>query len=161
MTHSYCIAPFKLAVSGLTSIVSFLMAGVQFYAKDWAGAVLFLIIALLFLAVAVINGSVITVDPSGIRKRFLSFSLGSLSWEEVAEVGVIGTRVFFRRPNRTGTRYIYFSPEPLDENKRFRLALEWPPRKGFYLQYTEKRLEAVHLLWTKEIETYNAGDTFH
>ena len=160
-TYKYCVSPFKFAVAAATCIISLLLTAVQLYLQEWAATALFLIIALLFLAVAVINGSVITISPSGISRSFAFISLSRQSWSDIAEVGVIGTKVFNNKDSkRTGTRYIYFSNACLDDEGRFQLALKWPPKGMMYLQYTKERLESVQLLWEKKVESYNAGDVF-
>lgn len=161
MNMQYFVSPFKLAVAACTSIFSFIIAGVQIYLGEGLAAILFLTIAILFLAVAAINGSVVAFSPSGVQKKLVFFTLSSLSWPDIKEVGVVGTRVFNgHHSERTGTRYIYFSTSSLSEEERFSLALKWPPKKMIYLQYSKARLETIQFLWEKRIDTYNAGDVF-
>ena len=85
------------------------------------------------------------------------------SWDQIKEVGVVGTKVFngTGKNKKPGRRYIYFSPEELDEDSRFQMTLEWPPsREILYCIYTKYHAEYVQLLWQKPIATYNAGDLF-
>ena len=122
---------------------------------------LFGIGAVLFIFVAFLYGSTITLDAKGLSRSFFGIPICSVSWSEIAEVGVIGLKVFNNNDTkRTGTRYIYFSPLPLDKDSRFRLALEWPPRDMLYLYYSKERAAAVQSLWNRTIETYNAGNLF-
>lgn len=160
MKKSYFVSPIKLAVSSVTTLASFCITIVQLILHEPVGAIVFSLIGFLFLAVAFINGSCVTIDPDGIQLHFLSFCRKSVKWEDIQEVGVIGTQIFLRHPESTGSRYIYFSPEVLNDEKRFRLALEWPPKKIIYFQYTKENLQDVQLLWKKSIANYQAGELY-
>ena len=46
----------------------------------------------------------------------------------------------------------------MTEEQRFDMMLNWPPREQLFFLYTEQRINAVQLLWSGEIQTYNSGD---
>ena len=101
----------------------------------------------------------ISIGPSGIRRSIAGHFTKALSWNEIAEVDVIGTNPFHSSGSkRTGTLYIYFSPRKLTEQERFDIVLHWPPLSGFFLVYDKKRMDFIVPLWGKPVETYNAGD---
>lgn len=128
---------------------------------NWLALVLFSLFAAVFVVVCVLYGSTLILDEQGLSLRFFGLPLRAMRWSEIAEVGVVGLKVFNNNDaRRTGTRYIYFSPRPLDKDARFRLALEWPPRDMLYLCYSKERLQAVQSLQSVAIETFNAGDVF-
>lgn len=128
---------------------------------QWITLVLFSLIAAVFVAVGVLYGSTLTLDEQGLALHFFGVPLRTMPWSQVAEVGVVGLKVFNNNDAKhTGTRYIYFSPRKLDKDGRFRLALEWPPKDMFYLCYTRGRLTAVQTLLSGPVESYNAGDIF-
>lgn len=160
--HQYLIHPFKFGVALCTVAVCAFLAFLAAAAGNWIAAVLFGAAAALFVFVAVLYGSTLTLDDGGLSRSFFGIPMRSIPWSDIAEVGVVGLKVFNNNdPNRPGTRYIYFSPRTLDKDSRFRLALEWPPRNMLYLCYTKERFTAVQALWNSTIETYNAGDVFY
>lgn len=158
--HQFMVHPFKFAAALLTLACCLPLALYAAWLHHWISFAIFLAIAILFGVIAVNYGAVLTIDESGVQRSFLGIPLRRMSWSEIKEVGVVGLKVFSRNSKRTGTRYIYFSPRPLDKDARFRLALEWPPRQMLYASYNRMRVEAIQFLWTGPIETYNAGDVF-
>ncbi len=160
MKKGCMISPFKFTVSILTSAVAFLITATQVLMGEWVGVLLFAAVGVVFSAVAAASGSRIILDETGIQKTCLCFNRCFIPWSDIAEVGVIGTRVFCPKPDKTGMRYIYFSEKKLDDDSRFKLALEWPPRRMLYLSYTKERLSRVQFLWTGPIDSYQAGDIF-
>lgn len=134
------------------------LAGVS---GSWIAAAVFAAVAAVFVYVSVLYGSTLTLDEAGLRRSFFGLRLHTVPWSAIAEVGVVGLKVFNNNdPKRTGTLYLYFSPRALDKDSRFKLALEWPPRDMLYLCYTKDRAAAVRALWSGPIKTFNAGDLF-
>lgn len=161
MTHSYLIAPKKLLPAFITAVFSMIICITMLFRQEIAGVLLFLAIGLLFGAICALYGAQLTIDESGIHRSLLGIRMGEVGWEKIKEVGVVGTSVFQKgKEKNTGIRFIYFSEEKLDENKRFRLAMEWPPRKMFYLEFDRERLDTVQMFWNSRIAEYNAGDLF-
>lgn len=161
MKHRYFIHPLKFGVALCTVAACAVLAMAAASAGSWIPAALFGAAAALFLFVSVLYGSTLTLDEKGLSRSFFGIPMHRMPWTEIAEVGVVGLKVFNNNdPKRTGTRYIYFSPHTLDKDGRFRLALEWPPRDMLYLCYTKERATAVQSLWNSTIQTYNAGSPF-
>lgn len=122
---------------------------------------MFLLVALLFSGIAVVYGAVVTVGNDEIRMSFLGIPMRENAWKDIKEVGVIGTNIFKEEKGKhSGSRYIYFSTERLDEDERFKMALNWPPGKMIYLLYTRERADRIQLIWDNEISSYHAGDIF-
>ncbi len=159
--YRYLIHPLKFAAALFTVVACTFLAILAATFRNWIMLLLFTVAAAVFVWVCVLYGSVLTLDAQGLVLRFCGFTLRTVNWSEVAEVGVVGLKVFNNNdPKHTGTRYIYFSPHRLDKDSRFRLALEWPPRDMLYLCYTKERLNAVQSLSSGTVETFNAGDVF-
>lgn len=159
MRYSYRIDTGKFAVSLFTCVVLLLLSLRAFTGAYAVSGVFLLIFAVIFGYIAVLYGSTLTLDETSIRRSFFGIHMKEMPWNKVAEVGVIGIKVFNRNhPQRTGKLYIYFAPQYLDDDARFRLALEWPPKKGLYLSYQPERIQAIQSIWYGKIETYNVGD---
>ena len=159
--YRYLIHPLKFAAALFTVVACTFLAILAATFRNWIMLLLFTVAAAVFVWVCVLYGSVLTLDAQGLVLRFCGFTLRTVNSSEVAEVGVVGLKVFNNNdPKHTGTRYIYFSPHRLDKDSRFRLALEWPPRDMLYLCYTKERLNAVQSLSSGTVETFNAGDVF-
>lgn len=161
MQYRYRICPQKAAAALLTSAMALVLLATMLYLHEWLGSLLCLLIALVFGGIAALYGATVTLTAQGVTRRLGRWELGAVRWEELREVGVVGTKVFNRSdPKKYGRRFIYFSPERLDEDRRFRLALEWPPGRMLYLEYDKARLEAVQMFWNSDIAEYNCGDIF-
>ena len=161
MHQSYRVDTGKYIVSLLTCVAFVALAAVSIFIGRPLSALALMLLAAFFFCVAVAYGRTLTMDSESIRCAFWGIPMRSITWQEIAEVGIVGVKVFNNNnPKNTGRRYIYFSPEPLDNDSRFRLALEWPPRKMPYLLYSKERIDAIQMLWRRKIETYNAGDVF-
>lgn len=158
MKRSFVVHPIKLTVSLFTSAVTLILSISAMTTKNIVAAVIFMAIALVFLGTCLVFGSVLTIDRDGVRRSFLGLTLRTLSWQEVAEIGVAGTKVLKKADSdRTGELYIYFSPVPLDDQARFEMMLKWPPQEQIFMYYTAARARAVMECTEKGIETYNAG----
>lgn len=158
-TNHYIVHPLKFAVSLLTVIVSLFLAVCEFVISRPISALFFIVIALLFLVTALNNGARISIDESGVHCNIAGLRRRSFSWEDIKEVGVFSSRLFTNsNKNRAGTLYIYFSTKPMSEQERFQMILNWSVKDKIVLQYTKERMDAVQLLWSNEIQTYNAGE---
>lgn len=159
--YSFCAHTSKFIIALATAIASAFLAVLMLFLREYIGTILFLLIAVLFAAVSVLYGTTVTLDKAGVSRSFGPFHKKEISWEDIVEVGVVGVKIFNNNdPKHTGSRYIYFSPYQLDEAARFKLAMEWPPRKMLYMAYSKKRIQAVQFLWNRPIKSYNAGDIF-
>ncbi|MBO4716950.1 MAG: hypothetical protein J5599_03560 [Spirochaetales bacterium] len=122
------------------------------------GIVVSAILALVFAVITLRNFTRILISKEKIEFRPILGKTRTYSWEEIKEVGVIGTKVFPKTSsNKGGRKYIYFSPEELDEDSRFDLAFKWPPKIPF-TSYSKAKLDAVQLIWRKPLANYNAPD---
>jgi len=159
--YSFCAHTSKFIIALTTAVASAFFAVLMLTLREYVGTLLFLLIAVLFAAVSVLYGTTVTLDKAGVSRSFGPFHKKELFWNDIVEVGVVGVKIFNNNdPKHTGSRYIYFSLHPLDEAARFKLAMEWPPRKMLYMAYSKKRMQAVQFLWNRPIESYNAGDIF-
>jgi len=121
------------------------------------GIVVSAILVLIFAVITLRNFTRILISKENIEVKPILGKARSYSWEEIKEVGVIGTKVFPKTSsNKGGRKYIYFSPEELDEDSRFYLAFKWPPKIPF-TSYSKAKLDAVQLIWRKPLAFYNAS----
>lgn len=177
MEYRYLAHPLKTVVAGLTAVVLLMAGGQLLFSGQWYGVV-FLLLAAVFILVAAIYGRVVAISPEGVQSSLLGLARKSLTWDQIGEIGVVGTRVFnnanphqgvggdkktirtvlYSKNPSIGTPYIYFSPHALTDEQRFRLALEWPPRGMIFLRFSPDRIEKVQQLSLREIARYNAGN---
>lgn len=159
MSHRYFVNPILFVLSGAISALALVLAVVQIYLRRPGSALVFFILYIVFAAVAVFYSSVVEVDRKGVRRRMLGRTNWDKRWDQIEEVGVLGTRVFHGANSKNvGSLYFYFSETSLDEDARFDLALRWPPRKECFLLFRHDRLRAIQMLWDSEIATYNVAD---
>lgn len=160
MERQYRVNPGKFFIVMLFSAVVLVCSIIMLSRGRTLSGAVFLIVGLVFGALALPYGAVVTVDHTGVRKKLFGKTLLDRRWEEIAEVGVAGTKVFHGKDaKRTGELYIYFSAQTMTEDQRFQMMLNWPPRDMAYLSYDKNRLEAIHLLWGGGIASYNVGKT--
>ena len=159
MTHRYIVNPILFLISGFVSAMALVLAVVQIYLRRPGSALVFFVLYLLFTGVAVFYSSVVEVDKKGVRRRMLGRTNWERRWDQIDEVGVLGTRVFHgSNAKNVGSLYFYFSDIRLDENARFEMALKWPPKKECFLLFRYDWLRAIQMLWDSDIATYNVAD---
>ncbi len=72
---------------------------------NWLALVLFSLFAAVFVVVCVLYGSTLILDEQGLSLRFFGLPLRAMRWSEIAEVGVVGLKVFNNNDaKRTGPR---------------------------------------------------------
>ena len=81
------------------------------------------------------------------------------SWSDVKEIGLIMEHRYHHK-KRGGEKYIYFSPHKMTASERYKMILNWPPKKMLSMEYSEKRLEYVMTIWGKELKAYNVEELF-
>lgn len=129
--------------------------------KSWLPTAVFLVFAFLFGFVLVRCGSVLHIDDEKLELKFLGLSRKAMLWSQVREVGLIGENVFNRgKKEKTGDKYLYFSPVKLSADERFRMIVKWPPKDKLYAEYSEKLLAYAMTIWGRELETYNVEDLY-
>ena len=159
MKKDYLADPGKMAVCAATGAGMLVLAYAMLSVDKFLPALVFVGIALLYFTAAAWTGARIVWDEKGVSQYILGKKVHSLAWDEVAEVGVAGLRVFNQgAPQKTGRLYLYFSKEVMTDDMRFQMILRWPPRDKIYLLYQADRLDSLRLYWTGKIETYNEGD---
>ena len=161
--HRIMADPLKAAAAIATCIVLSFLTWKSFQLGYPVMGVIFLLIAAVFLYILFLYGSVLHISAYGVRREFLFIPVQTLSWDQIREIGVVGTKVFngTRKNKKTGRRYIYISPEKLTEDERFKMTLEWPPRNGtLYCIYSRAHADAIQFFWRKPIAAFNAGDIF-
>ncbi len=160
MKRQYRIDTFKAAVSLATVLFSFTISASLIIIHRFGSAAVFFLIGFIFIRPMLTYGATISVEQSGIRCFILRKTLRFFSWDEIAEVGVAGTKIFHKKDTKkTGTLYIYISKVALTDEDRFDMMLNWPPKKDvIFLTYSKQRLDAIQMLFSNKIQTYNAGD---
>lgn len=161
--HRIMADPLKFFAALFSCVVLGFLAWRSFLLGYILLGIVFTIIAAVFIYVMILYGSVLHISAEGVRKEFLLISMKSYTWDQIREIGVVGAKVFngTGKNRKTGRRYIYISPEEMDEESRFKMTLEWPPRNDIlYCIYSRQHIDAIQYLWAKPIAKYNAGDIF-
>ena len=160
MKKTYRIDAFKAVVSFATVLFCFTIFVTLIIIHRFGSAAVFFLIGLLFINPLLAYGARIAVEPTGIRYLLLWKTIRFFRWEEIAEVGIAGTRVLRKKDSKNlGTLYIYISKTALTEDERFDMMLNWPPKKDtLFLTYSKQRLDAIQMLFSNKIQTFNAGD---
>lgn len=154
----FCIHPERFAVCVFTVLAS-LILGITFLTlKNWLGACVMFTIGALFVWQGYVYGPWVSITCEGIRKHIFGWTLKQVRWDEIKEVGVVGTKVFNKlTPDKTGPMYIYFSPKEMTTEERFRLALNFPPKDMLFLFHNKEREDLVQNLWSTKLIGYNTG----
>ena len=155
--------PMKFSASLLTFLVMIFLIWNAFSLGHIITGIIFVLIAAIFLYIMFLYGTVLRISNDCIRSEFLFIPLITLTRDQIGEIGVVGTKVFngTRKNKKPGRRYIYISPEVLDNDSRFKMALEWPPRNGtLFCIYSRQHIDAIQFFWRNPIAQFNAGDIF-
>lgn len=158
MKKSYMQDPFKFAVSGLFGLLLVIMIPEFIRQGEPLGAVIFGGIGLVFVAMAIRCSRLVEVSPEGVAVSFCGLFKKKYKWAEFREVGVCGMRIFKPFNSKSsGTMYIYFSKEYLEDTDRLEMLLNWPKKDVPYVIYTRKTLDHVQVAWgDREITFFNA-----
>ena len=158
MSKRFFANPYKFAVGLGTVLVCGTISGAMLYIREPLSALIFGILALIFVFPVFVYGSTVTIDEEGVYCSFLGIARKKILWSQVKETGVIGTTVFNKsNPDKTGDMYLYFSPKELNDAERFNLGMKWPPKDLIFLLYTKERTAWVQSMWSNKIHTYNTG----
>ena len=156
--NDFCIHPFRFGISLMTCAACLILAIPFLMVGEPAGTVLLLVICALFARQAFIYGPFVSITEEGVRKHIFGHTLCLRRWDEIGEIGVVGTKVFNRlNPDKTGYLYIYFSPEKLNDEKRFQLALRFPPKNMIFLLHNKEREDLIQMFWSTRIVGYYVG----
>lgn len=155
---SFLVDMGRLVISALTSIL-FLFLAIFFGSRSfWFPAAVCVVFFAIYAVLAFRNGQIVRISPESVELRLFSVPRNSFGWNEIQEVGVAGTKILnAANTNRTGAKYIYFSPRMMTEEERFNMCLKWPPKDVIYIRYNAERIDRVMKRWKKEVVLYNTG----
>lgn len=149
-----------LAFLSLLSALAFMIsAAALFSVSNYIFALFMLCMCLIFLHMAARNAQKIEIGEKGIRRSGMFLKEKAMSWEEIKEIGVIGTKAFRRfNKNSAGALYLYVSDQEMDDAERFRMILDWPPKDKIFFIFSRERADQINLFYPGRIVTYNTGD---
>ena len=156
MKKSFMVYPVKFAFAFFIALFLVAMALCLIVVERWTSVLVFFVLSLPFFYIAAIYGMKITMTDVEIKCSLFGKIIKQALWSEIHEVGVLGTSVFSKK--KTGTIFIYLSKEPLDDERRFRLAFNWPPKDMIFFVFTHKRITDVQMIWSSKIATTHVGD---
>ncbi len=153
MEKKFIIDPYKFWIALATIALCVLLSAVIVFAVGDFYGLLFLIPVIPFVYVAYLYGGIISVSPDKIIVKRLKTEK-VITWDELRELGVVNTKLFSGAADtkRNKYMYIYFSKDQLSDDERFKMALEWPPKKQDYLFLTKDRIDYIRPLWNKDIK---------
>ena len=159
----YIVSTSKALISGLAAV--FFIGYAVFYLTRglWAETAVFAALGGLFAWQLVKNASFVEVTEEHIRLRFGPWPRRTMPWPDVREMGVIGEEVFrFGRKGKrvSGEKFIYFSPQEMTEQERFRMIVRWPPKEALYIEYSPEALAWTQTIWDGPVKYYNAEDLY-
>lgn len=158
---SWFVSP-GLAIFYLCFVLGlWLLATTMLYiGRAWSGAIFFLI-SLPFLWYIFIYGSTLTIDDDGVHLSFLGRRRQAIRWEDVAQLGIAGKKVFNgRNPKKTGSLYIYFSQKELSDDDCFQMMLKWPQAGVVFVQFSHDHLRRIQAFYSGTVKRYNTGKLF-
>ena len=159
MKRRFLVNPMACAYAGTVTLGLMVMTGVMVHLHRPLSVAAFLVLTLIFLAVTLQNGAVITVGKEGVTRSVLGIRRKFLPWTSIREVGVAGLKVGkSKNSEKTGSLYLYFWETTMTEQERFDMLLHWPHFNTCYLLFSHERVKAVQMLWDRKIVTYNVGD---
>ena len=83
MKYSFMISPFKFLISLITAVFSLILAIAMIPISRPGSFALFLLIAILFFVIAIINGSRICMDEQKVSRMLFHFTFESYSWDDI------------------------------------------------------------------------------
>lgn len=122
-------------------------------------AAVFFLLAAVVLVSAAYYGSVISINSQGITRTMLFIIKKNKTWDEIAEIGVCGTKVFnSHNKKRTGAIYFYTAGKKMSDDDCFEMLLHWPPKGELVFRYSSDALIAVQYHYESKIKMYNTGN---
>ena len=161
--HRFMADPLKFCAALFSCAVLIFLAWKSFSLGYIFPGIIFIALTAVFSYIIFLYGTILHFSAEGVQQEFFLIPIKAYSWNQIREIGVAGTRVFngSGKNKKPGRRYIYVSPEIMDEESRFKMTLEWPPKNGImYCIYSRQHIDAIQYLWAKPIAKYNAGDIF-
>ena len=155
--QSFFVDPIKGGISLITLVFLVAIAVCLITMAEYLPAAIFGAAGLLFLPQVWQYDSRVCFDERGVRCSFCGYTRLFLSWEDIAEVGVAGNRVFGSK-KKPGTLYLYLSPAVMTEDERFQMMLRFPPKGKIVLAFTDRNYAVLRQYWEGAVCSYNAGD---
>ena len=148
------------AIVGLLSGLMFLTLGaVALHLRLFVFAAITLVLSCIYLFLALRNGDTLLLSSDGISRLSFGRERAHWNWESIQEYGVIGLRLFgSEKAIENGTKYVYFSETPMDDDQRFQMALKWPPKKCAYALYSDELLHNAKLRLDLEPVYFNTSE---
>ncbi|MCQ2557840.1 MAG: hypothetical protein MJ135_01860 [Oscillospiraceae bacterium] len=161
MKNEFYVNKVRAIVCAIGSVATLVPCITCLWYGELFGTAVLAIGFLWFFVQVLFSGAKVKVDEKGVTKSLLGKELMHQSWSEIGEVGAVGLKVFQKdvREVRPGTIYMYFSPEKLNNQKRFELALKFPPKNMIYMRYDKERDKVVQSIWPDRIIGYNTGSS--
>ena len=157
--------PLLMSLYGAFAVFFIILSVTMFSVHNYEFAWFFLAFVLFFGIIAAFYGMLVIVTPEGVCQRFLFIPVRRLTWDEVKEIGVLGSRPPFKgqaakvskRAKKPGMLYFYLSTKELTEDEKFDLVLKWPPFHLCFFRYSQKRFETMQFFADREMKMYNTG----
>lgn len=149
-----------LLVFHLTYALFLLAVGITlFHIERLLAGVIFSVLSIPFIYLSFLNGSVVSITSDYIVLKFLGLERYKMKWTDIAEVDVMGLRLFNQGKDKKkcGSLYLVFSSKHMDDDMRFKLIMNWPPKNEIYLRFTKERLFYIQSYWIEPVQKYNVG----
>lgn len=128
---------------------------------ETVGAAVFAILGVLFFREFLKSARNVSISRKGVESSFFGLKKRFLSWEQIAEMGLIGEKVFSKKENKTGDKYMYFATHKRTADERFQMIVAWPPVDDtIYVEYTAQLMEKAQFFYKHQFETYNVRDLY-
>lgn len=153
--------PLKAVLSAAAAVFFLLYAFYYLREGLLPGVLVFGVFGMVFLVLFLQSTRTLTISDAGVVYRTTLRRKKLFSWEDIREVGVLGSS-FFPSGRLTGInrKFLYFSMSPLDEDGRFDLLLHWPSPSIPYVIFTGKCYDLLRSCWKGNIILYNTEETF-
>lgn len=163
MKDSWVLDPSQAVGSAIVGIASMIAGLTLWMSGRYAVAACILIcigVATQILALILASRRV-SIRETGVTVRVLGKKICSLAWDEVAEVCMLGRESRLDKFTQSRIhvhKYVYFSKENLNDDSRYVIYQNWPPRGMIYFRYNPEALERLQLYWRNRLTYYNILD---
>lgn len=146
----------KFIIALLTAIVFLLLSVLFLLLHIWFLAIISLVLLVVYLVLAALNGRIVHFNDDFIQVKLLGVKQREVLWSDIREVGIAGVKVLkSKNSGWSGAKYVYFSPVKMNDQDRFNMCLEWPPKDIIYFRFNYKNIKKVIRIWGGDIIQYN------
>ena len=146
----------KFIIAGATALVFLLLSILFLLMHFWILGGIALAGMVIYIVLTAKNGSRVHVSDERLEVRLLWTTQLTVNWCDIREVGICGTKILKAAGSKwSGARYVYFSKTKMDDEERFNMCLEWPPKDKVYFRFNYKRIKKIIRIWGPEIVQYN------